>query len=75
MKTEKERLEVHLGPTAYLSEKKITITKGDSLEIVGSRVTLQNESVLLARRITKGATEWTLRDATGRPLWSGRGRN
>jgi hypothetical protein len=73
VKTDRETLEVHLGPTAYLNEKKIAIAKGDSLEILGSRVTLQNEPILLARRIKKGQTEWSLRDATGRPLWSGRG--
>jgi hypothetical protein len=75
VKTDKETLEVHLGPTAYLNERHITIAKGDSLEIVGSRVTIQGEPVLLARRIKNGPTEWTLRDATGRPLWSGRGGN
>jgi hypothetical protein len=38
-------------------------------------VTIQGELVVLARRVKKGPTEWTLRDATGRPLWSGRGGN
>jgi hypothetical protein len=74
VKTDKETLEVHLGPTAYLNEKQIGIAKGDSLGILGSRVTMAGEPVLLARRIKRGQTEWTLRDATGRRLWSGRGR-
>jgi hypothetical protein len=66
------RMEVHLGPSAYLTEKRIAIAKGDALEILGSRITIDDEPVLLARQIKKGETTWTLRDATGRPFWSGR---
>lgn len=73
-KTEKETLEVHVGPTAYLTEKGITLVKGDTLEILGSRVTIDKERVVIARQIKKGDNTWTLRDAAGRPLWSGRGR-
>jgi hypothetical protein len=71
VKTETETLEVHVGPTAYLTEQKITLAKGDAVEILGSRVTIDDEPVLLARHITKGSAKWTLRDASGRPLWSG----
>ena len=75
VKTEKkETLEVHVGPTAYLTEKGITLAKGDTLEILGSRVTIDKEPVVIARQIEKGDNTWTLRDAAGRPLWSGRWR-
>jgi hypothetical protein len=75
LKTEKETLEVHVGPTAYLTEKGITLAKGDALEILGSRVTIGDEPVLIAKQIKKGENTWTLRDASGRPLWAGRGRS
>jgi hypothetical protein len=71
VKTKTDTFEVHVGPTAYLTEQKITLAKGDTLGILGSRVTIDDEPVLLARQITKGANKWTLRDASGRPLWSG----
>ena len=74
VKTDKEALAVHVGPTAYLAQKGITLAKGDTLEILGSRVTIDEEPVVIARQIKKGDTTWTLRDASGRPLWSGRGR-
>jgi hypothetical protein len=74
LKTEKDSVEVHLGPTAYLAEKGITIAKGDRLEILGSQATVDNEPVLIARQIRKGDSTWALRDASGRPAWSGRGR-
>ena len=73
-KNDKASLAVHVGPAAYLAEKKITLAKGDTVEILGSRVTIDNEAVLIARQIKKGDDTWTLRDASGRPAWSGRGR-
>jgi hypothetical protein len=74
VKTKAGTVEVHVGPTAYVTEHKITLAKGDTVEILGSRVTIDDEPVLLARQITKGTDEWTLRDASGRPLWSAPGR-
>ena len=75
VKTESEMIQVHVGPAAYLTEKGITFAKGDTLEIVGSRVTIDKEPVVIAKQIKKGDNTWTLRDASGRPLWSGRGRS
>ena len=46
------------------------IKKGDGLEVIGSRITVDQSQVVLAREIRKGDTAWTLRDATGQPLWS-----
>lgn len=74
VKTGNDTVEVHVGPTAYLAEKGITLAKGDTLEILGSRVKVDNENVLIARQIKTGEDTWTLRDASGRPAWSGRGR-
>jgi hypothetical protein len=74
MKAETETIEVHLGPSWFLKEKGITVAKGDAVTILGSRVTLNGQAVLLARQVTKGDITWTLRDASGRPLWSGRAR-
>jgi hypothetical protein len=74
LKTDRDAVEVHVGPTAYLAEKGLTLAKGDRLEILGSKLTVDGKSVLIARQIKKGDTTWTLRDASGRPAWSGRGR-
>jgi len=45
-----------------------------ALEILGSRVTIDKGPVVIARQIKKGDSTWTLRDASGRSLWSGRGK-
>jgi hypothetical protein len=70
MKAEAETIEVHLGPSWFLKEKGITVAKGDAVTILGSRISQSGQAVLLARQITKGDNTWTLRDASGRPLWS-----
>jgi hypothetical protein len=75
LKTEKDAVGVHVGPTAYLAEKGIALATGDVLEITGSRLSIDGEPVLIAKQITKGNATWTLRDASGRPVWSGRGRS
>jgi hypothetical protein len=70
VKTDMEAVRVHLGPTAFLTEKKVEIRKGDTLEVTGSRVTIGDSQVVLAREIRKADQAWTLRDAAGQPLWS-----
>jgi hypothetical protein len=73
LKTSGETLEVHLGPTAFLNDKKVVIIRGDTLVIVGSRVTVADERVFIAKEVKRGDSVWTLRDAAGLPLWRGRG--
>jgi hypothetical protein len=71
VKTATETLDVHVGPSAYLAEQKIALAKGDTVQVLGSRVTIGDEVAFLARQITRGSDRWTLRDEAGRPLWSG----
>lgn len=71
LRTDKEAIEVHVGPAAFLSENGITLAKGDMLEIRGSRVTVSEKPVVIAKEIMKGDATWTRRDASGRPLWRG----
>jgi hypothetical protein len=73
LKTSAETLQVHLGPTAFLNEKKVVIVEGDTLVVVGSRVTVDGERVFITKEVKKGDSVWTLRDAAGMPLWRGRG--
>jgi hypothetical protein len=71
LKAEAGTLQVHLGPTAFLSEKGITLAKGDEVQIVGSRVKVDDEDVFIAKSVRKGEQTWMLRDESGRPLWRG----
>jgi hypothetical protein len=71
--TATETIDVHLGPAAMLDAKNVTIASGDTVTILGSRVTLGGTPVLLAKEIARGDETWTLRDPAGLPLWNHRG--
>jgi hypothetical protein len=64
-------LEVHVGPTWYVSSRNVTFVKGDAVTVVGSKVTMSGRDVLVAREITKGQQVLTLRTSNGVPVWSG----
>src|SRR5688572_4124484 len=68
-------IEVHVGPASFVSSKNVTFATGDALTVVGSKVTMAGQDVVIAREIKKGDQVLTLRDANGFPLWSGRGRS
>jgi DNA/RNA endonuclease YhcR with UshA esterase domain len=75
LKTEKGMLDVHVGPTAYLSSKGFTFAKGDTVEVLGSKVTLDGKDAVIAREVKSSGKTLTLRNAAGKPMWSGGPRN
>lgn len=70
LKTDTDTVRIHLGPTAFLNDRKVEIRTGDRLTVTGSRVPAGDAQVVLARDIRKGDTVWALRNAGGQPLWS-----
>jgi hypothetical protein len=74
VETDDGEREVHLGPTAFLSEQGVAFADGDLVEITGSRVTCGGSDAVLAREVKKGDKTLTLRDTTGAPAWAGRRR-
>jgi hypothetical protein len=64
-------VEVHVGPTWYVSSQNVTFAKGDAVTLIGSKVTISGREVLVAREITKGQQTLTLRAANGTPVWAG----
>jgi hypothetical protein len=73
VKTEKETITVHLGPSSYL-EGKIKLQKGDNIEVTGSRTKIDGKPVIIAQKIKSGSSEVVLRDEDGTPKWAGKGR-
>ncbi|MGE5244141.1 MAG: hypothetical protein ACM3SQ_07930 [Betaproteobacteria bacterium] len=66
-----EKLDVHVGPTRWLTDHKYTFAKGDEITVTGSRMKINDTEALIAREIDKAGTKITLRDENGRPLWAG----
>lgn len=71
VKADTGTVEVHVGPSTYISQQKFSFAKGDQVQVVGSMVKLNNTDALLAREITKDGKTLTLRNAQGIPQWSG----
>jgi len=71
LKTEKETIQVHLGPGWYVERLDVKIDKGDKLEVKGSRTTIAGKPVIIAQEFKKGDAVFVLRDNNGYPVWSG----
>jgi hypothetical protein len=73
LKTDNETIDVHAGPSWYLTQNNIKFAKGDQIEVTGSKVKFGETDALLAREIKTADKTITLRNAQGIPVWS-RGR-
>ena len=74
IETDEGNLHVILGPEWYISTQQVSFDLGVFVEVTGTRVTLQKEAALLAYKITVDNKSLNLRDESGVPLWSRRGR-
>lgn len=70
VKTDKETLSVHLGPTWYLENQDVKLAPKDMVEITGSRITFAGKPALIATEAKKGDAALMLRDGAGNPMWS-----
>ena len=71
LKTDKETISVHLGPSWYIERLDTRIEKGDKIEVKGSRVTVAEKPAIIAAEVKKGDSVLRLRDDSGIPVWSG----
>lgn len=63
---------VHLGPQWYFDKQELGINVGDKVEVTGSKLEVEGNTVLLLSSIKKGDKTWQFRDPQGFPFWSGR---
>ncbi|HBG04330.1 MAG: DNA-binding protein [Geobacteraceae bacterium GWC2_58_44] len=71
LRTEKETIPVHLGPSWYIERLDTRIEKGDKIEVKGSRVMVAGKPALIAAEVKKGDALLKLRDENGIPAWAG----
>jgi DNA helicase TIP49 (TBP-interacting protein) len=71
VKTDKESIDIHLGPEWYIERLDTKIEKGDKIEVKGSRVTLSGKPAIIAAELKKGDNTLVLRDSAGIPAWAG----
>ncbi len=60
---------VMVGPNSYLDEQGITFTKGDSVQITGSKVSFNQNDFIIAAQIVISGKTLKLRDESGKPVW------
>ncbi len=71
LKTDKESIDVHLGPEWYIERLDTKIEKGDKIEVKGSLVAISGKSTIIAAEVKKGDSTLVLRDSAGIPAWAG----
>jgi hypothetical protein len=71
LKSDKETIDVHLGPGWYIENQSITIEPGDKVEILGSRIMFDGKPAIIAAEVKEGDEILQLRDKNGFPAWSG----
>lgn len=71
LKTDKEKLTVHLGPDWYISRLDTKLIKGDSIEVKGAKTSYSGKSFIIASEIKKGDATLVLRNENGIPVWAG----
>jgi hypothetical protein len=63
-------VEIQVGPKQFLQSMDVAFAKGDKVQIVGSKVTLDGAPLVLAREITQSNNVVVMRDNKGAPVWT-----
>jgi hypothetical protein len=71
VKTDQGTLPVILGPGWYIEQQHFAITPKDTVEVKGSRLSIQGQPMVIAAEVKRGGQTLTLRDDKGIPLWIG----
>lgn len=71
VKTDKETISVHLGPSWYIENQDMEIAPTDKITVQGSRITHEGKAAIIAAEVQKGDEVLTLRNESGIPAWSG----
>jgi len=69
VKTADGTLHVHVAPTRFLRDKRLSFSKGDQIEVVGSRIVYNGHEALIARTVTRGDQTVASREPNGKPMW------
>ena len=74
LKSDQGTFDLHVGPAAYITSQQISFAKGDKIEVLGSKVRINGQDVLLGRLITKEGKVLKLRNEQGFPVFAHRER-
>ena len=69
VKNETSTIEVHLAPTSFMKQYEVNIRKGDNVTVVGSKISFEGKTALIAKSVAVGQETYSFRDSVGKPLW------
>jgi hypothetical protein len=67
-----EKLRIYVCPKPFEEEMGITFSKGDRVDVTGSKVKQEDAEIILARQVVKGTDTLMFRDDKGNPVWDWR---
>jgi len=70
LKTENGTVQVHVAPSRFLRNNNLSFSKGDQIQVVGSRIIYQGHAAVIARTVTLGSQTTAFRATNGHPLWN-----
>jgi DNA/RNA endonuclease YhcR with UshA esterase domain len=62
-------IEIHVATSKFVKANEMGVTKGDVVEVVGSKVKFEGVETILARQVTRGDDTFVFRFKDGRPAW------
>ncbi len=65
-----DTMDVYLCPKSFLDDMGMAFSKGDEINLTGSKVKQGEADLILAREVVKGADTFVLRDEKGNPVWN-----
>lgn len=69
LRTEDGVLQVHVAPRRFLRGNNLSFSKGDEIQVVGSRVIYEGHDALIARTVVRGSQTMAFRKPNGKPVW------
>ena len=67
-----DKLHIYVCPKPFQDEVGLSLSKGDKVEVTGSKVKQDASEVILARQLVKGTDTLMFRDDKGNPVWDSR---
>jgi len=72
IKDKKQELKIYVAPDWYLVQENLQFKKGDSLTVTGSRITYDNDPLIIIKEITCNNKQIVIRNDNGVPIWAGK---
>ncbi len=72
LKTKDETMKVYIAPNWFLTNEKIDLKKDQSITVTGSKVTHNDQPLIITRTMKYDGKEISFRDDKGVPVWAGK---